>query len=65
MTWDDQLVEERVLHQLAHLVPAMMVYSALPLVLAGWPEEFNAITEKIYADFNKKHGTNFKFKLKK
>ena len=36
--WDDQLVEQKVLHQLAHLVPAMLVYSALPLVLAGWPE---------------------------
>jgi miniconductance mechanosensitive channel len=36
--WDDQLVKQRVLHQLAHLVPAMLVYSALPLVLAGWPE---------------------------
>jgi miniconductance mechanosensitive channel len=36
--WDDQLVEEKVLHQLAHLVPAMLVYSVLPLVLTGWPE---------------------------
>jgi miniconductance mechanosensitive channel len=36
--WDDQLVEQKVLHQIAHLVPAMLVYSALPLVLAGWPE---------------------------
>jgi miniconductance mechanosensitive channel len=36
--WDDQLVEQKVLHQLAHFVPAMLVYSALPLVLAGWPE---------------------------
>jgi ribonuclease Z len=40
-------------------------YQTPDSVLAGWPEEFNAITEKIYADFNKKHGTNFKFKLKK
>jgi hypothetical protein len=30
-------------------------------VLDGWPEEFDDVTEEIYADFNKKHGTSFKF----
>jgi hypothetical protein len=34
-------------------------------VLAGWPEEFNAVAEKIYSDFNKEQGTDFKFQLKK
>ena len=40
-------------------------YQTPDKVLAGWPEEFNAVADKIYEDFNKKHGTNFKFKLKK
>ena len=40
-------------------------YQTPDSVLVGWPEEFNALTEKIYADFNKKHGTDFKFQLKK
>jgi len=40
-------------------------YQTPDSVLAGWPEELNELTEKIYADFNKKHGTNIKFKLKK
>jgi ribonuclease Z len=34
-------------------------------VLAGWAVELNEITEKIYADFNKEHGTKFEFKLKR
>ena len=34
-------------------------------VLAGWPEEFQGLTEQIYDNFNKKHGTDFKFQLKK
>jgi len=40
-------------------------YQTPDSVLAGWPEELNEITQKIYADFNKKHGTEFQFKLKK
>ncbi|RKZ18115.1 mechanosensitive ion channel family protein [bacterium] len=35
-SWDDELVENEVLHQLAHLPPTMLVYSALPIVLVGW-----------------------------
>jgi miniconductance mechanosensitive channel len=35
-SWDDKFVEHEVLHQLAHLVPALVIYSALPAVLAGW-----------------------------
>ena len=34
-------------------------------VLEGWPDEMNDLTEQIYADFNKKHGTDFKYQLKK
>ncbi len=34
-------------------------------VLAGWPEELNGMTNEIYREFNEKHGTNFKFQLKK
>jgi len=40
-------------------------YQTPDKVLAGWPEEFNAVADKIYADFNKEHGTDFKFQLKK
>ncbi len=40
-------------------------YQTPDSVLAGWPEEFNVVADKIYADFNKKHGTNYKFQLKK
>ncbi|MHC4452636.1 MAG: guanitoxin biosynthesis MBL fold metallo-hydrolase GntH [Planctomycetota bacterium] len=40
-------------------------YQTPDSVLAGWAVELNEITEKIYADFNKEHGTKFEFKLKK
>ncbi len=40
-------------------------YQTPDSVLAGWPKEVNALAEQIYADFNKKHGTYFKFQLKK
>ena len=40
-------------------------YQTPDSVLAGWPEEFQGLTEQIYDDFNKKHGTDFKFQLKK
>jgi ribonuclease Z len=40
-------------------------YQTPDSVLAGWPEEFDEVAQKIYADFNKKHGTRFEFKLKK
>jgi ribonuclease Z len=40
-------------------------YQTPDSVLAGWPKDVNALAEKIYADFNKKHGTDYKFQLKK
>ena len=41
-------------------------YQTPDWVLAGWPKkEFDPIVDKIYADFNKKYGTNYKFQLKK
>ena len=40
-------------------------YQTPDSVLAGWPEEFNAVADKIYSDFNKEQGTDFKFQLKK
>ncbi len=40
-------------------------YQTPDSVLAGWPDEFNDLANKIYVDFNKKHGTNYKFQLKK
>jgi hypothetical protein len=39
-------------------------YQTPDSVLAGWPEELNGVADKIYADFNKEQGTNFKFQLK-
>jgi ribonuclease Z len=40
-------------------------YQTPDSVLAGWPEEMQPVAEQIYTDFNKKHGTDFKFQLKK
>jgi ribonuclease Z len=39
-------------------------YQTPDSVLAGWPEEFNAVADKIYADFNKENGTDYRFQLK-
>ena len=39
-------------------------YQTPDSVLAGWPEEFNAVADKIYSDFNKENGTDYKFQLK-
>ena len=33
-SWDDALVEERVLHRLVHLVPGMVIYRIAPVLLA-------------------------------
>ena len=32
--------------------------------MAGWPEEFNAVADEIYSDFNKEHGTDFRIDVK-
>jgi len=40
-------------------------YQTPDKVLAGWPEEMDAVTDKIYTDFNKEQGTDYKFQLKK
>jgi len=40
-------------------------YQTPDSVLAGWPEEVQEVAEDIYRDFNKKHGTDYKFQLKK
>lgn len=40
-------------------------YQTPDSVLAGWPEELNDLADKIYADFNKRNGTDYKFQLKK
>jgi hypothetical protein len=46
------------------LIQANDRYQTPDSVLDGWPEEFNAVADKIYADFNKKNGTDLKFQLK-
>ena len=41
-------------------------YQTPDFVLSGWPnKEFDPIADKIYADFNKENGTDYKFQLKK
>ncbi len=40
-------------------------YQTPDSVLAGWPEEMQAVAEQIYTEFNKKHETDYKFQLKK
>ena len=40
-------------------------YQTPDSVIEGWPEEFDDLTNKIYSDFNKEQGTDFKFQLKK
>ena len=40
-------------------------YQTPDSVLAGGPEEVQEVAEEIYSDFNKKHGTDYKFQLKK
>jgi len=40
-------------------------YQTPDWVVEGFPAEVNLIAEQIYADFNKKHGTDYKFQLKK
>ena len=40
-------------------------YQTPDSVLAGWPEEVQEVAEEIYKKFNEKHGTDYKFQLKK
>jgi ribonuclease Z len=40
-------------------------YQTPDSVLAGWPDEMNEVADEIYADFNKEHGTDYRFQLKK
>ena len=40
-------------------------YQTPDSVLAGWPEEVTVLADEIYSDFNKEHGTNYKFQLKR
>ena len=40
-------------------------YQTPDKVLAGWPQEMDGTVNKMYKDFNKKHGTDYKFQLKK
>jgi ribonuclease Z len=41
------------------------VYQTPDWILAGWPPEVNDVAEQIYEDFNKEHGTDYKFLWKK
>ena len=41
--WDDVLIENRVLRQLAHLVPALVLYLLTPVALRGYPKVISAI----------------------
>jgi ribonuclease Z len=46
------------------MAPGGERYNTPDSVLAGWPEEVNTLVEEIYTDFNKEHGTDYKFQLK-
>ena len=46
------------------MAPGGERYNTPDSVLAGWPEEVNTLVEGIYTDFNKEHGTDYKFQLK-
>jgi len=39
-------------------------YQTPDWVIEGWPETVTPLAEKIYSDFNKEHGTDYKFQLK-
>jgi hypothetical protein len=39
-------------------------YQTPDWVIDGWPEEVTPLAEEIYSDFNKEHGTDYKFQLK-
>jgi hypothetical protein len=47
------------------MAPGGERYQTPDSVLAGWPEEVEPLAQEIYADFNKEHGTDYKFQLKK
>lgn len=49
-TWDDTFLEKKVLNQLAHLAPAMVIYVTAPLALAGYDNaiDFIAAAVQIY-----------------
>ena len=40
-------------------------YKTPASVIEGFPDEMTEVAEQIYAEFNDKHGTDFKFQLKK
>ncbi len=48
--WDDTFLEKKVLNQLAHLAPAMMIYVTAPLALEGYEKAiaFTAAAVQIY-----------------
>ena len=35
-----------------------------PIAAARWREIHNVVADKIYTDFNKEHGADYKFRLK-
>ena len=43
-TWDDALVRAKVFSRLTHIVPAMVIYRAAPVVFAGTPGLQSAVT---------------------
>ena len=43
--WDDAVIRRRVLHRLAHVAPAVVIYHFVPTVLAGFPSWSGAIRQ--------------------
>ena len=46
-TWDDTFLEKKVLNQLAHLAPAMVIYVMAPLALEGYDNAIIAISKAV------------------
>lgn len=46
-SWDDTFVEKKVLNQLAHLAPAMVIYVMAPLALEGYGKAISFVTNAV------------------
>jgi ribonuclease Z len=47
-----------------HIAAGGERYQTPEWVLDGFAEEVDGVAQEIYADFNKEHGTDYKFQLK-
>jgi miniconductance mechanosensitive channel len=45
--WDDVLISRKVIHRFSHLAPALIVYFAINLLLADYPEVYSVVISAI------------------